>query len=393
MTEKNIKKMAGAKALIAMSGGVDSSVAAYLMKQQGYECIGATMKLFDQDMLEKHAGQYPGNQTDEERTLPHDFAPDDKSLSLKQTQTCCSLEDVEDARSVAFRLGIPYYVFNFSDDFEQMVMKPFVESYERGDTPNPCIDCNRFLKFRHLLRRALELQCDVIVTGHYARIEEHEGRFLLRKGVDEKKDQSYVLYNLTQEELAHTMFPLGGLNKSQIRQIAQEQGFINAQKPDSQDICFVPDGDYVGFMERYTGHSYPEGDFIDREGHILGTHKGAVRYTIGQRKGLGIAFGEPMYVCGKDMAANTVMLSDNDALFSRELTAGDLNWISIERLTAPMDVTAKIRYKHKEQPATLYPAQDGTVRVVFQEPQRAITPGQAVVFYDGDYVVGGGRIR
>ena len=344
------------RVLIAMSGGVDSSVAAFLMQQQGCDCIGATMKLFGQE------------------------------------SACCSLEDVEDARRVAIRLGIPYYVFQFSDDFERMVIRPFIESYEKGDTPNPCIDCNRYLKFRHLLRRAMELKCNRIVTGHYARIEEQGGRYLLLKGADEKKDQSYVLYNLTQEELKHTAFPLGNLTKEQIRQIAREQGFGNAQKPDSQDICFVPDGDYVRFMESYTGHHYPEGNFVDPDGNILGKHQGAVRYTIGQRKGLGIAFGEPRYVCAKDMAANTVTLADNDALFSRELIADDLNWIAIPHLAAPMKVLAKIRYKHKEQPAMLYPEPDGAVRVVFEEAQRAITSGQAVVFYDGDYVVGGGRI-
>ena len=358
------------KALIAMSGGVDSSVAAYIMKQRGYDCIGATMKLFDQNE-------------------PGSFCSRNEPSS---SRTCCSLEDVEDARSVAFRLGIPYHVFNFSDDFREYVIDPFVAAYEKGDTPNPCINCNRYLKFRHLLQRAMELHCDTIVTGHYARVEQKNGRYLLLKGVDEKKDQSYVLYNLTQEELAHTCFPLGDMSKDEIRQIAGEQGFVNAQKPDSQDICFVPDGDYVRFMEEYTGHAYPEGDFLDLQGNILGKHKGAVRYTIGQRKGLGIAFGEPMYVCAKDMAANTVTLAPDSDLYRRELIADDLNWIGIACLTEPMEVYAKIRYRHKEQPAVIYPESDGTVRVIFRDPQRAITPGQSVVFYDGDIVVGGGRI-
>ena len=357
------------KALIAMSGGVDSSTAAFLMMQQGYDCIGATMKLFDPSMLgeqQTDAPAFSGN--------------------------CCSLEDVEDARSVAFRLGIPYHVFNFSEDFRKQVMEPFIDSYEKGDTPNPCIECNRSLKFCRFMQRAKELGCDIMVTGHYARIEQKDGRYLLRKGADEKKDQSYVLYRMTQEELAHTCFPLGGMTKEQIRQIALEQGFVNARKPDSQDICFVPDGDYVRFMEAYTGRHYPDGDFLDREGHVLGRHKGAVRYTIGQRKGLGIAFGQPMYVCAKDMKANTVTLAANEDLFTEELRAGDLNWILTDNLTQPMEVLAKIRYRHKEQPAVIYPEPDGTVRVVFRKPQRAVTPGQAVVFYDGEYVVGGGTI-
>lgn len=358
------------RALIAMSGGVDSSVAAYIMKQRGFECIGATMKMFDRNVLE------------ERRT--------EEAVSCK---TCCSLEDVEDARSVAFRLGIPYYVFNFKEDFRSCVIDPFVRAYESGDTPNPCISCNRYLKFDRFLQRARELGCGTVVTGHYARIEEKDGRFILRKAADEKKDQSYVLYNLTQEELSHVCFPLGTMQKEQIRQIAGEQGFVNAHKPDSQDICFVPDGDYVRFMEKYTGRSYPDGDFIDKDGKVLGRHKGAVRYTIGQRKGLGIAFGQPMYVCAKDICANTVTLAPDEDLFRTELTADDLNWISIPELTAPMEVCARIRYRHKEQPAVVEPLSADTVRVIFREPQRAVTPGQSVVFYDGDCVVGGGRIR
>ena len=255
------------KVLIAMSGGVDSSAAAFLMKEQGCECIGATMKLFHNE-----------------------------DIGVSRTKTCCSLEDVEDARLVALRLGIPYYVFNFSDDFKGQVIDRFISSYERGATPNPCIDCNRYLKFERLYKRARILGCDAIVTGHYARIEQENGRWLLKKSLDESKDQSYVLYSLTQEQLAHTRMPLGAMHKSETRRIAEEQGFYNADKPDSQDICFVPDGDYAGFIARYTGHDCPAGDFVDESGHVLGQHKGIVHYTVGQRKGLGIAADAPLYV-------------------------------------------------------------------------------------------------
>ncbi len=351
------------KVLIAMSGGVDSSVAAFLMKEQGCQCIGATMKLFHNE-----------------------------DIGVKRTKTCCSLEDVEDARSVAFRLGIPYYVFNFSDDFKGQVIDRFIAAYERGATPNPCIDCNRYLKFERLYERARILGCDVIVTGHYARIEQENGRWLLKKSLDESKDQSYVLYSLTQEQLAHTRLPLGAMHKSETRRIAEEQGFYNADKPDSQDICFVPDGDYAGFIARFTGHNCSAGDFVDEEGHVLGRHKGIVHYTVGQRKGLGIAADAPLYVKQIDAASNRVVLSGNESLFSRELTANDFNWIAYDVPPRELRASARVRYHQREQAATVTVLGDGRVHLVFDEPQRAITPGQAVVLYDGDTVLGGGTI-
>ena len=351
------------KVLIAMSGGVDSSVAAFLMKEQGCQCIGATMKLFHNE-----------------------------DIGVKRTKTCCSLEDVEDARSVAFRLGIPYYVFNFSDDFKGQVIDRFTAAYERGATPNPCIDCNRYLKFERLYERARILGCDAIVTGHYARIEQENGRWLLKKSLDESKDQSYVLYSLTQEQLAHTRLPLGAMHKSETRRIAEEQGFYNADKPDSQDICFVPDGDYAGFIARFTGHNCSAGDFVDEEGHVLGRHKGIVHYTVGQRKGLGIAADAPLYVKQIDAASNRVVLSGNESLFSRELTANDFNWIAYDVPPRELRASARVRYHQREQAATVTVLGDGRVHLVFDEPQRAITPGQAVVLYDGDTVLGGGTI-
>ena len=313
------------KVLIAMSGGVDSSVAAFLMKEQGCQCIGTTMKLFHNE-----------------------------DIGVKRTKTCCSLEDVEDARSVAFRLGIPYYVFNFSDDFKGQVIDRFIAAYERGATPNPCIDCNRYLKFERLYERARILGCDVIVTGHYARIEQENGRWLLKKSLDESKDQSYVLYSLTQEQLAHTRLPLGAMHKSETRRIAEEQGFYNADKPDSQDICFVPNGDYAGFIARFTGHDCPAGDFVDEEGHVLGRHKGIVHYTVGQRKGLGIAADAPLYVKQIDAASNRVVLSGNESLFSRELTANDFNWIAYDVPPRELRASARVRYHQREQAATSF---------------------------------------
>ncbi len=351
------------KALIAMSGGVDSSVAAFLMTERGFTCIGATMKLYDNE-----------------------------DVGLKRSNTCCSLDDVEDARQVAFRLGIPYYVFNFSDAFKAEVIGRFIDAYEHGRTPNPCIDCNRYMKFEKLYLRARELDYDYVVTGHYARIRKDEtGRYHLYRAADASKDQSYVLYSMTQEQLAHTIFPLGELTKPEVRAIAAEQGFLNAKKHDSQDICFVMNGSYAEFIERYTGRSYPSGQFVGKDGQVLGEHKGIIRYTIGQRKGLGIALGEPMFVTDVDPDTNTVRLGRNEELFTTVLEADQVNLIPFDRIEAPMRLEARIRYQAKPALATV--TQEGDrLHIVFDEPQRAITLGQAVVLYQGDEVIGGGTI-
>lgn len=351
----------GKKALIAMSGGVDSSVAAYLMKEAGYDCIGVTMKLYDNE-----------------------------DIGMEQEKTCCSLSDIEDARSVAVKLGIPYYVFNFKADFKEKVIDNFIESYRCGMTPNPCIECNRHLKFAHLWQKARELQCDVVVTGHYARITEDGQGYHLLKGKDSAKDQSYVLYSLTQEQLAHTCFPLGGYTKEEIRRIAEEQGFFNAAKKDSQDICFIPDGDYRSFIEKTTGQSSQPGDFVDKDGNVLGTHKGYYCYTIGQRRGLGISAPQSLYVTEIRPEENKVVLGSNDDLFHSHLTADNFNWI--EEVRPDEVIKARIRYHQVEKEATARVTQDGRVGVDFLEPQRAITKGQSVVLYRGDAVVGGGRI-
>ena len=353
------------KALIAMSGGVDSSVAACLMQDKGYDCIGVTMRLFDNG-----------------------------DINISSEKSCCSLSDVEDARSVCTVLGIPYYVFNFKDRFKECVMERFVSDYENGRTPNPCIDCNRYLKFDNLYRRAEELGCDCIVTGHYARVvyNEDTGRWNLLRAIYGDKDQSYVLYSLTQEQLAHTQFPLGGLTKPEVREIAAQHHMRNARTHERQDISYVPTGKYSDFIEEFTGKTYPEGDFVDRDGNVLGTHKGIIRYTVGQRKGLGLSLKQPMYVCSVDPVKNRVVLGTNEDLFSRELIANDINLISVPKIDGPMRVTAKVRYRQPARPATVTQLSDDSIRVVFDEPQRAITKGQAVVLYDGDSVVGGGTI-
>ena len=351
------------KALIAMSGGVDSSVAALLTAREGYECIGCTMRLFDNE-----------------------------DAGISRGSTCCSLEDVEDARSVAFRLGIRYHVFNFTGDFRAEVMDPFVDCYRRGLTPNPCIECNRTMKFEKLLRRGEELGCERLVTGHYARITFDGEKYRLRKGRDESKDQSYVLYMLTQEQLAHLSFPLGEYTKAQVRAMAEEHGFVNADKPDSQDICFVPDGDYAAMIRRHTGKELIPGDFVDSTGQVLGRHRGIECYTVGQRRGLGLSFSQPMYVCAIDPENNTVVLGPKEELFSREVYVPDFHWISGEAPKEAVRGRAKIRYRHREEDVTAIPLTGGGVKLIFDAPQRAVTPGQAAVLYDGDIVLGGGTI-
>ena len=350
--------------LAAMSGGVDSSATALLLLDGGYDVAGVTMALYDQGDIGK------------------------------TSRSCCSVDDVADARSVCGRLGIEHYVFNMGDTFHRQVIDRFIAGYACGQTPNPCIDCNRYVKFDALLRRAGDVGCWRIATGHYARIEydRASGRILLKTARDAHKDQTYVLYSMTQQQLARTKFPLGELTKQQVREIAQRASLRNAKKPDSQDICFVPDGDYAGFIRRTTGQAPAPGAFLDTEGNEIGTHRGLVHYTVGQRKGLGFAFAQPHYVCAKDAVHNTITVGPADALYAARLTAHDCNWIAVRQPDALMRVQAKIRYGQQAQPATVFPDADGRAVVEFDHPQRAIAAGQAVVLYDGDVVVGGGTI-
>ena len=355
----------GKKAIVAMSGGVDSSVAAYLMQKAGYDVSGAIMKLFDTE---------------------------DKASKGELRGT----DNIEDAGKVAKNLGIELGVFDMRQEFKDTVIDRFVEEYESGRTPNPCVFCNKRLKFEELYNIASGGEDAVIATGHYAVIEydESDGRYKLRKAADSGKDQSYFLYTLSQEQLSRTKFPLGGMNKSEVREIAEEQGFVTAKKKESQDICFIPGGDYAEFIHGYTGKEYEAGDFVDEDGNVMGTHKGIINYTIGQRKGLGLALKKPAYVLELDTEGNKVILGDNEELFKRELTARDFNWLSVAPPSGPFRASARIRYRHREAPCEIIPLDERKrVKIVFDEPQRAITRGQSVVLYDEDYVLGGGIIE
>ena len=352
------------KAIIAMSGGVDSSVSALLTQNQGFDCVGITMRLID-------------------------------NLNLPVTESkCFSENDIKDAAKVCETLGIPHYVCNFSSGFKEKVIDKFVSDYENGRTPNPCIECNRHIKFELLFDEAEKFGNVRVVTGHYADIEfdKESGRYLLKKASDLTKDQSYVLYSLNQKQLSVTYFPLGRLDKTTVREIAKENGFINSDKKDSQDICFIKNCSYSDFIENYTGKKYPCGNFVDKNGNVLGQHKGIIKYTVGQRKKLGLVLPCPMFVCAVNPETNCVVLGTEEELFSRELVADNINLISVSAIPGPMRVKAKIRYKQNEEPATVEQISDNKIRVVFDKPVRAITKGQSVVLYDGEYVIGGGTI-
>lgn len=354
------------KVVVGMSGGVDSSVAAYLLKEQGYDVIGVTMQIWQNDeehLIEENAG-------------------------------CCGLSAVDDARSVAQMLDIPYYVLNFREEFRSFVIKPFVEAYLHARTPNPCILCNRFVKWEALLRRSMELGADYIATGHYARIKKLEnGRYAIQNSVTAKKDQTYALYGLTQEQLSHTLMPVGDYTKEEIRKIAEKIGLNVAAKPDSQDICFVPDNDYAAVVEREAkGQLPPAGNFVSADGTILGRHKGIIHYTVGQRKGLNLAMGYPVFVTEIRPDTNEVVIGTGQDVFKDSLICDNLNFMAVEDIKESMEVTAKIRYSHAGAPCVIRKLENGQAECQFKEPVRAVTPGQAVVFYQNDYVYGGGTI-
>src|SRR5882757_615787 len=369
---------------VAMSGGVDSSAVAAMLRKEGHSIVGLTMQLWNQRRLAGHAG------------MP-------ESVQGR----CCSIDDVYDARRVAETIGIPYYVVNHEARFERDVVKPFVSEYLAGRTPIPCSLCNNFLKFDEFLVMARQIGAEKIATGHYARVSyaEDAGRWLLQRPVDRAKDQTYFLFGLTQEQLSRTLFPLGGMTKAEVREVARQHGLASAEKPESQEICFVPGGDYKRFIEAYLeeqGEALPDssGELVTTTGETIGEHSGIHNFTVGQRKGLGVATGSPLYVIqikpagdsSNDLAANQVVLGPDDLLYSKTLHARHLNWISMESLAEPMRVSVKIRHRH--EPATAWIENTGgdEVTATFDQPQRAITPGQAAVFYDGEVVVGGGWI-
>ena len=354
------------KVVVGMSGGVDSSVAAWLLKKQGYDVIGVTMQIWQDELPEQQ----------------------------EENGGCCGLSAVDDARRVAERLQIPYYVMNFKKEFKENVMDYFVQEYIDGRTPNPCIACNRFVKWESLLKRSLDIGAEYIATGHYARVEQlPNGRYALRKSATAANDQTYALYNLTQHQLSHTLMPVGEYTKDEIREMAAEIGLVVANKPDSQEICFIPDHDYAKFIEENTDCRLEEGNFVDKYGNVLGRHKGITHYTVGQRKGLNLSMGHPVFVTAIRPETNEVVIGENEDVFSNIVRCNKLNWMAIEGLAGgEMRVTAKIRYSHKGAPCVIRETGEDMVECVFDEPQRAATPGQAVVFYDGDYVVGGGTI-